>query len=264
MDRGTPKTWRYHEYRNAEIEYLAELIDRFGVPDAPPAEEAIKKIKSRFEYLEISGGYIDVADKTDHSPDAYYNLCFKLHHYLFKDILANAGQARQLGDAEGWTVYFGGTDVRTLQPKYEGTHPSRIEEELRVAADLLFGDYPPIESAVRFYAEMAAVHPFYDGNGRVGRLAVSIYLHNYDKYVRWGELDGRHGKFMRKLNCCHDVREKRMKVLEKVDKAEDGLYQRSTYQQWDEWWGKVRDKYIGYLVNFFENYVHDNPDENML
>lgn len=81
---------------------------------------------------------------------------------------------------------------------------------------------------MRFYQHFVYVHPFYDGNGRIGRIIVSIYLHLFNFYVQWEEFDGpNNSKFIKKLNACH----KRMES-------------RFTFE-----------RYFGHLLSFFREYV---------
>lgn len=161
-------------------------------------------------------------------------LCRELHAFLYQDFLVNAGQYRRVTDPNGGRVDFGGRKGHTVRPRYIGTPPERIEEGMiEAGSHLAWGD-DPVADAIRFYLEMSAVHPFYDANGRIGRLVVSIYLYCYELYVNWDEIDQRHGQFMQKLNACHDRRGSRQK----------GLY----------------EEYVGYLTSFFEKHVEPHAD----
>ncbi len=63
-------------------------------------------------------------------------------------------------------------DKRTLRPAFIPTPPERTESELQSLFDWLKTNsfnYPgPVVAAV-FFAEFQAIHPFVDGNGRLGR-----------------------------------------------------------------------------------------------
>ena len=55
-----------------------------------------------------------------------------------------------------------------------------------------------------FYQHFVKVHPFYDANGRIGRLIASIYLEYFEYKVLWKELETtKKNKFLGKLNECH-------------------------------------------------------------
>jgi len=172
--------------------------------------------------------------------NSYYELCLNVHSFLYHNILKNAGNFRQINDPNEGNVYFGGINYRTMKNKFVGTKPHLIRSELKQAFNLLFNQqYQPPESSIRFYAEFVAVHPFYDANGRIGRYIVDIYLQAYNYYVDWQSINKKHGKFLRKLNYCHSVRER--------------LKQSNPNHQND--WLFVREKYLTYLVSFWSKFV---------
>lgn len=55
---------------------------------------------------------------------------------------------------------------------------------------------------MRFYQKFVNVHPFYDANGRIGRLIALMYLADRNLVLSWSEFDSK-TKFIKKLNRCH-------------------------------------------------------------
>lgn len=60
----------------------------------------------------------------------------------------------------------------------------------------------PVLAAVRFYQKFVNVHPFYDANGRIGRLIATMYLADHNLVLSWSEFDSK-SKFIKKLNYTH-------------------------------------------------------------
>jgi fido (protein-threonine AMPylation protein) len=193
----------YQHDENAETKYLKSLISNFGNNNLQ-ADEAIKKLNIRHEALKKRRSKF--LSDTEQNTNGYYQLCLRIHFFLYKDILANAGKFRKINDPNNGNVYFG-FNQRTQRDRFTGTNPQFIESELRDAFALLFNkQYQSIESSIRFYAEFIAIHPFYDANGRIGRYIIDTFLQSNNCYVDWQLLNQRHGKFLRKLNYCHSVR----------------------------------------------------------
>lgn len=221
--------------RSEEIAYLKRLIQDFPANVEPDeASRAFNMIAARYQVIEQSYQALSLTKFEVESPDTNFISLFKfrvcvLHEYLFNGILANAGKFRKSSDPENGRIGFGGLKHQGRQFKFRGATPSKIEEELHKALSNL--DYEaenPINNALRFYQNFVYIHPFYDANGRIGRVIVSMYLYHFDLYVQWGEFDGpNNGKFINKLNECH----KRMK-------SRHGF-----------------EKYFGYLLDFFSDYV---------
>ncbi|HLR26677.1 MAG TPA: Fic family protein [Fodinibius sp.] len=223
--------------RSAEVEYLKRLIADFPA-EVPPddAAKALQKTAVRYQSIEseqyfqgVSASSLKELDLSQRLPDILKHRAFQIHRFLFKDILSNAGEIRKSSDPDGGTIGFGGTKHQRQRMKFKGTKPSKINEELEVAfTHLVLDPTDPIENVMRFYQHFVYIHPFYDANGRIGRVIVSTYLNLFGYYVQWGEFDGpNNSKFISKLNSCHD----RMKS------------------------GYTFERYFEYLLSFFRKYV---------
>jgi len=220
---------------SAEIAYLKRLIEDFPAEISPEeAEKAHKKIASRYSVLEqvyhqIAKNYQSPDTQIPELPVRLKRLAYVIHYYMFDNILSNAGQVRNKTDPKDGRVGFGGTRHQQQRSEFTGTNPSKIESELEDAfSHLVYQPNDAIENAMRFYQHFVYVHPFYDGNGRIGRIIVSIYLHPSNYYVKWEEFDGsNNSKFIKKLNSCHKRRES----------------------------GYTFEQYFGYLLSFFREYV---------
>jgi len=238
----------YQHDKNAEISYLESLISSFGTQFDLGAEEAIKRIYARYGELEKKRS--NVLSTVPNNVDGYHRLCLKVHDFLYRGILDNAGQVRQSSDPNAGNVYFGGIAPRTMRDKFVGTRPELITSELNEAFSILFNEaYSYQERSIRFYADFVAIHPFYDANGRIGRYIIDVYLQKHFHYVDWQSINKSHGKFLRKLNYCHSVRTKYKECLDQINLDLDINTHKQAY------WKSVREKYIGYLLNFWTKFV---------
>lgn len=230
-----------------EHDYLARLIEDFGPDGGPEAHDASQRIFDR--YSQLVADYVEIGDSIRSRVEEGKSLrkllrerAVSFHSFLYDDILGNAGRYREEMDPKRGRVYFGGQQAHKGRPRYEGALPNKIEGELDEAFEHLaenLSDDDPIRSAVLFYAHFVYVHPFYDANGRIGRMLVSIYLYLCGYYINWRKLDQKKNKFISKLNACHDRRNS-------LNKEKHRRYQ-------------------DYLVDFFRRYVTShqefyNPD----
>lgn len=82
-----------------------------------------------------------------------------VHHHLFQDVYHWAGQYRTVRTAKGGNVF--------CYPEHIAPQMDRLFERLRdelFRSSSLFEEF--IEAAADFLAELNAIHPFRDGNGR--------------------------------------------------------------------------------------------------
>ena len=214
-------------YNNSyELTYLSELINDFPCKNKLELNKAQKLLLSRYLQLEknihailklldddslskrIGDLYPKLNKIQDTFPAHFYFLMIFFHEYLFSKILCNAGEFRKSTDPHRGRIGFGGTDYRVIAKfKYSGSPCVEIENDL-IKCFLLLTKNPadPLAVSVEFYRRFVKVHPFYDGNGRIGRLIISIYNLYHGSYIRWGEIEtgGNKSKFIKKLNECHN------------------------------------------------------------
>ena len=209
------------ERPGSEVGALADLLGDFAVEGWGPgrAEEAFDLVLDRSRVLsqsyvavsEAVATAVDPAGPAVPMPAACRTLLFAAHHRLFDGILTNAGLARRADDPGGSGVGYGGMRWDGRATKFQGAPAARIDGELvRAFARLRdhrtggrSGREAARDEAIRFYADLSAIHPFYEANGRTGRFVVSVYLHLHGWLVEWGRLDAREGKFMRKINSVN-------------------------------------------------------------
>jgi fido (protein-threonine AMPylation protein) len=215
----------------SEKAYLAELVRDFPPEKNIDLEEAWKNLQSRYNILEQQQSqFLDFIHSGKVSFKSSFNLlCQAFHIFLFAEILSNAGEFRKASDPNNGFVGFGREVTRNPSTsQFKGSSPVVIESELNQAFQLLSEiENDPICASIRFYQRFVRIHPFYDGNGRVARVLLTLYLSHHGYYPLWKKLEEtKKNEFLKKLNACH-FREKE----------------------------KSFETYFGYLCNFWRNFV---------
>ena len=96
-----------------------------------------------------------------------------LHRVLFGGVMT---KARGLGRIKDRPNYIGLRDGTVI---YVPTPPERAAKELQAALDWYHASTEaPLAKAWLFHAEFEAIHPFIDGNGRLGRALMTLMLHH--------------------------------------------------------------------------------------
>ncbi len=155
------------------LEDVEKLLERGDIEEARhrPEEQEI------LNYVDLMHGLPD-----QQAPRTVDELA-RLHERLFTGVLDDAGQLKQepnfIGTRPSYEVRF----VPAL--------PERVEPELENAfAWFQDADEHPLVKVQVFFHELQSIHPFRDGNGRVGRAVTTLQLHElgYDG-VRYALVD---------------------------------------------------------------------------
>lgn len=200
-----------HSFDTFDREYLKELIKEFPVTPPISLEKALKQLKDRsqqwnpFEFVELI-----------HTEPAHFTLeeilpflPKFLHQRMFNGILGNAGSYREDDDPLKGRVEFElptkkiNDKAECSNSRFSGVHPVEITTGIEKAIEkLAFDESDPVENAAKFYQQFVRIHPFYDGNGRIGRYIVEAYLYHFGLYVRWQDMK-KNNRWIRQLNYCH-------------------------------------------------------------
>lgn len=166
-----------------------------------------------------------------------YYFLYGTMNYLFngievrdaKDILYSLPELIKILTGGAYSDYRN-VEAIVLNSKVERTHPSQIRNNLYY----LFNDYDknwdgldPFEKEARFHIDLLRIHPFGDGNGRLGRLLTTynfikqgiappiVTSENKSEYCEYIENRDYHGmaEFMRKLSKEEEI------IIEQVNNS---------------------------------------------
>ena len=152
------------ENNTLSLKQVTDIIDGKHVLGAP---DEIQEVKNAVEAYRLMPE-LDAFKEKD---------LLKAHGLMMKDLVRNAGHYRQ----EGVGVFDGSGNCLHMAPP-----PSRVPE---LMGDL-FGwikktDVHPLVSSCVFHYEFEFIHPFIDGNGRMGRYWQTMLLSHWKGIFAW-------------------------------------------------------------------------------
>lgn len=101
-------------------------------------------------------------------------LLLRAHHRLLEDDRGNRHYAGHYRDVQNW---IGGSDVSPRSAVHVPPPPAEVESLMAdLAAFINRADIPPLAQAALSHGQFEAIHPFVDGNGRIGRGLVAVTL----------------------------------------------------------------------------------------
>lgn len=161
-----------------ELDTAQNLLIDFAAKDGIDPNELIKVTWERFSAIESDFQGLSSISTPD-SPQKWIELSNQLHQTIFDGFYSNAGRFRDASEPGNGAVRFGG-NKRLMTADFQGSHPDLIHAELLECAEYLCREEEPIRNAVEFFQRFVKTHPFYDANGRIGRLMANIYLMRFD------------------------------------------------------------------------------------
>ena len=143
--------------------------------------ESDANIKSDRDTIEVRNyiGAFNVANNLRKTLPLAGRLFRETHKTLLADVSSNRGASARPGEYKNQQNFIGGKtrrieDARFVPPPPLETVQAMDELEAFLNADSSI--IPPIISAGLFHYQFETIHPFGDGNGRIGRLLIPIFL----------------------------------------------------------------------------------------
>lgn len=157
---------------------------------APPKD--IKEVKNAYEIYEI-------LDKLD-----MYSIddLLKAHGIMMKGLINEAGEFR--------SNPVGVVDSKTREVIHFGTLPQYVPELVdKLLMWLKQTDVHPLIKSCVFHYEFELIHPFSDGNGRIGRLWHTLILSKWNSLFAWLPIESmihkRQQQYYNAINYCNNA-----------------------------------------------------------
>ncbi len=152
------------ENNSLSLKQVTDIIDGKRVLGKAKEIKEVKNIYTAYENIKKYNPY-------------NINDLLLAHKYITSELLLKAGSFRNgdvgVFDAKGNVVHIG------ARPKYIRQEMSKLFNWLKTS-----NTHPIIKSCI-FHFEIEFIHPFEDGNGRIGRLWQTVILANYNKIFEY-------------------------------------------------------------------------------
>jgi len=143
--------------------------------DSSPERAAAdsKDVREAYNYVDaVRQGFARLRDGESLSVD----LVCDLHETLMDDVRGGEDRPGELRDVP---VYIGSPDGSIEHARFVPANPDTIEILLeQLLSYVNSGGYPPLVDVALAHYQFETIHPFRDGNGRLGRLLMMLQLYD--------------------------------------------------------------------------------------
>lgn len=154
----------------------------YTTADALALAEADKTAKVDASTIEVRN-YIDAFETANDMRQKLpisNRMIKEIHRILLANVPSERGANKRPGEFKDQQNFIGGRNrqiesARFVPPPPHQTNDAMADLECYLNREKI-GGIPPIVDAALFHYQFETIHPFADGNGRVGRILIPIYL----------------------------------------------------------------------------------------
>ncbi|WP_415380313.1 Fic family protein [Halosimplex sp. TS25] len=147
--------------------------------DSPPERAAAdsQDVREAYNYVDaVRRGFARLSGSDGDAEDLSVELICDLHEVLLSDVRGvdlNPGEFREV------PVYIGSPDGSAESARFVPASPDTVDLLMdQLVAYVNRGSYPPLIDVAITHYQFETIHPFQDGNGRLGRLLMMLQLYD--------------------------------------------------------------------------------------
>ncbi len=130
----------------------------------------------------------ETADRLRREIPISNRLIKEVHRVLLSQVSSHRGASKRPGEYKSQQNFIGGSNRQIVSARFVPPPPAETEIAMAELEKYInrqeVGGIPPIIDAALVHYQFETIHPFADGNGRVGRILIPIFL------MQVGVLDG--------------------------------------------------------------------------
>ncbi len=145
---------------------------QMALPGLEPSDPALADVREVYNYVQaLEYGLAEM----EHTPVNLW-LMRSMHKLLLQGV---RGQSRAPGEFRATQNWIGGDTINSAV--FVPPPVVELQPALDALAAYIYSedDYPPLMRLAFIHYQFEAIHPFLDGNGRIGRLLLSLLLVNW-------------------------------------------------------------------------------------